>query len=141
MCLRGGSFFQFSKICLHFSAVCLQFFNKTNASQTHFGFINLGSEMLSFWIIALRKGEFWVGSPCKMKLFQTYQLATTAKAEIRRNFMLLLQILTVECSRNSKSHQFIVTFGGQLVRRSAYCAIFKTPRKSVNWQKKLYKSN
>ena len=24
--LRGGSFFQFLKICLHFSAVCLQFF-------------------------------------------------------------------------------------------------------------------
>ena len=28
MHLRGGSFFQFSKICLHFSAVCLQFFQK-----------------------------------------------------------------------------------------------------------------
>ena len=28
MCLRGGGFFQFSKICLHFSAVCLQFFKK-----------------------------------------------------------------------------------------------------------------
>ena len=59
-----------------------------------------------------------------MKLFQTYQLATTAKAEIRRNFMLLLRILTVECSRNSQSQLFIVTFGGQLVRRSAYSAQF-----------------
>ena len=28
MSLGGGSFFQFSKICLHFSAVCLQFFKK-----------------------------------------------------------------------------------------------------------------
>ena len=26
MCLSDGRFFQFSKICLHFSAVCLQFF-------------------------------------------------------------------------------------------------------------------
>ena len=28
MCLRGGRFFLFSKICLHFSAVCLQFSKK-----------------------------------------------------------------------------------------------------------------
>ena len=28
MRLRGGSFFQLLKICLHFSAVCLQFFKK-----------------------------------------------------------------------------------------------------------------
>ena len=28
MCFRCGSFFQFSKICLHFSALCLQFFKK-----------------------------------------------------------------------------------------------------------------
>ena len=27
-------FFQFSKICLHFSAVCIQFFKKTTASQS-----------------------------------------------------------------------------------------------------------
>ena len=64
MCLRGGGFFQFSKICLHFSAVCLQFFKKTTASQTHFGFTNMGSEVLSFWVIGLRKGQFWFGSPC-----------------------------------------------------------------------------
>ena len=46
MRLRGGSFFQFSKICLHFSAVCLQFFKKTATSQTHFGFITWGQKCL-----------------------------------------------------------------------------------------------
>ena len=35
MCLRGGSFFQFSKICLHFSAVCLQFFKKKPPPLKH----------------------------------------------------------------------------------------------------------
>ena len=45
MGLGGGSFFQFSKICLHFSAVCLQFFKKSATSQTHFGFDNIGSNM------------------------------------------------------------------------------------------------
>ena len=48
MCLRGGRFFQFSKICLHFLAVCLQFFKKSTAYQTHFGFSNIGSNMHRF---------------------------------------------------------------------------------------------
>ena len=50
----------------------------------------------------------------KMKLFQTYHLATTAKAEIRRNFILLVQTLIVECSWDSQSLLFIVNFDGQL---------------------------
>ena len=57
-------FFQFLKICLHFSTVCLQFFKKTTTSQTHYGFTNMGSEVLSFWVISLGKGQFWFGSPC-----------------------------------------------------------------------------
>ena len=62
MCLRGSSFFQFSEICLHFSAVCLQFFKKTTASQIHFGFTNMGSEMLSFRVMVIwnEKILIWV---------------------------------------------------------------------------------
>ena len=52
MRLKSGSFYQFSKICLHFSAVCLQFFKKT-ASQTHFGFTNIGSNMHRFSATAI----------------------------------------------------------------------------------------
>ena len=52
MGLGGGSFFQFSKICLHFSAVCLQFFQKNTTSQTHFGFTNMGSNILTLEVTA-----------------------------------------------------------------------------------------
>ena len=45
--------FQFLKICLHFSTVCLQFFKKTTASQTHFGFTNIGSNMQRFCATAI----------------------------------------------------------------------------------------
>ena len=37
---------------------------KPNASQTHFGFSNIGSEMHCFRVKALRKEQFWFGSPC-----------------------------------------------------------------------------
>ena len=45
---EGSFFFNFSKICLYFSAVYLQFFKKITASQTHFGFTNIGSNMHCF---------------------------------------------------------------------------------------------
>ena len=64
MRLRGGSFFKFSKICLHFSAVCLQFFKSIIAYQTHFGFTNIGSEMHSFRDTAIWNNGFLFGSPC-----------------------------------------------------------------------------
>ena len=57
-------FFQFSKICFHFSAVCLQFFKTTATSQTHFGFINIGSKELSFGFTAISKGKLWFRAPC-----------------------------------------------------------------------------
>ena len=60
----GGSFFQFWKICLQFSAFCLQFFKKTASSQTHFGFANIGSEMHTFRVTAIWSCNFWFGSPC-----------------------------------------------------------------------------
>ena len=37
---------------------------KWYASQTHFGFINMGSEMNSIRVIAKRHFKFWFGSPC-----------------------------------------------------------------------------
>ena len=46
-------FFNFQKFCLHFSAVCLQFFKKNTTSQTHFGFTNMGSNMLTLEVTAL----------------------------------------------------------------------------------------
>ena len=44
--------------------------NKTDSSQTHFGFTNLGPEMLIFSVIAKRNFKFWFGSPCI--IFHTY---------------------------------------------------------------------
>ena len=67
MCLRGGRFFQFTKICLHFSAVCLQFFKKSIASQTHFGSTNRGSNMHHFWGTAFYFCNFSNGSHCSDK--------------------------------------------------------------------------
>ena len=65
MRLRGGSVFL--KNCKQTAEKCKQIFwklKKTTASQTHFGFTNMGSEVLSFRVIALRKEQFWLGSPC-----------------------------------------------------------------------------
>ena len=38
---------------------------KTTTSQTHFGFTNMGSEMLQFRGRAIWNNGFWFGSPCK----------------------------------------------------------------------------
>jgi len=95
MGLGGGSFFQFSKICLHFSAVCLQFFKKTTASQTHFGFANMGSEVLSFWVMGLRKGQFWFGSPCSITKLLGTSFAMISKSAFKNDnkFRLILWFL------------------------------------------------
>ena len=66
MCLRGGRFFQFSKICLHFSAVCLQFFKKSATSQTHFGFTNIGSNMHRYKVTAIWNFHFSNETPCNL---------------------------------------------------------------------------
>ena len=49
---------------LHFSAVCLQFFKGSTASQTHFGFINLGSNKHCFWATAFYFCYFSNRTPC-----------------------------------------------------------------------------
>ena len=66
MCLRGGRFFQFSKICLHFSAVCLQFFKKSATSQTHFGFTNIGSNMNRYRATAIWNFHVSNETPCSV---------------------------------------------------------------------------
>ena len=53
-----------------FSALCLQFFNKSSAFQTHFGFTNIGSGMLTFRDRANWKSKFWFGSPCSFALIE-----------------------------------------------------------------------
>ena len=43
---------------------------KTATSQIHFGFTNIGSEVVSFRVIAIQNQKLWFGSPCthqKMK--------------------------------------------------------------------------
>ena len=52
------SFFQFSKICLHFQLIVYKFKKKPTASQTHFGFINMGSNMRRFSATATSFGLF-----------------------------------------------------------------------------------
>ena len=67
-------FFNFRKFVYIFQLFVYNFSKKTTASQTHFGFTNLGLELLSFWVIALRKGEFWFGSPCTYVIYIMYLL-------------------------------------------------------------------
>ena len=45
-----------------------QFSQKTSASQTHFGFTNIGSGMPTFRDTANWKSKFWFGSPCRVDL-------------------------------------------------------------------------
>ena len=49
-----------------------QFSQKTSTSQTHFGFINIGSETLTFRCRANRKSKFWFGSPCMYLYWHTF---------------------------------------------------------------------
>ena len=60
--LEASIYFHFSADCLQFSAVCLQFFKKLYASQMHFGFTNMGSEMHIFTVIAKKTFQIliWV---------------------------------------------------------------------------------
>ena len=71
MSLRGSSFFfQLSKI-FQFQAVCLQFFKYTSASQTHFGFTNIRSNMHSFHSTAIYFDNFLLEHPVDSeKMFQ-----------------------------------------------------------------------
>ena len=57
-------FFNFQKFVYIFQLFVYNFSNKTDDSQTHFGFINIGSEMLIFRVIAKTNFKFWFGSPC-----------------------------------------------------------------------------
>ena len=66
--LRGGRSFQFLKNCLHFSAVCLQFFKWIAVSQTHFGFANIGSKMHRFSTTAIYFWEFSIRFPPVAKI-------------------------------------------------------------------------
>ena len=57
-CVLGvADFFQFS-------AVCLQFPKKSATLQTHFGLYNMGSNIHSFWAMAIWNKKFRFGSPC-----------------------------------------------------------------------------
>ena len=67
MCLGGVSLFWKFFIAL----------NKTDNSQTHFGFTNLGPEMLIFSVIAKRNFKFWFGSPDDI-VWWTYVLGNDA---------------------------------------------------------------
>ena len=68
-CVREAVvFFNFRK---NFQLFVYNFLKKTTASQTHFGFTNMGLEMLSFKGIAIWNKKFRFGSPC------TYYKSTT----------------------------------------------------------------
>ena len=54
--------------CKQTAEKCKQIFEnwkKNTASQTHFGFTNMGSEMNILRIIDNWISKFWFGSPCK----------------------------------------------------------------------------
>ena len=64
--LRGSRFFSFLKFCLHFLAVVYNFSNKLHtASQTHFGFTNMGSNMYCFWATVSYFCNFSNWTPCR----------------------------------------------------------------------------
>ena len=77
MFLGVADFFQFSAVCLQFSAVCLQFPKKSATLQTHFGLYNMGSNIHSFWTMAIWNEKFWFGSPCITNQNLLIQMAIT----------------------------------------------------------------
>ena len=64
MRLRDGSFSQFLKICLHFSAVCLQFFKKKLPPLKHIlALPTWGQKSLISELQPFEKGNFDLGHP------------------------------------------------------------------------------
>ena len=68
MCLRGSRFFQWYQICLQFWAVCLQFFKGSTASQTHFGFTNIGLKVHLFSSTAIYFFDYFQSQDTTCKL-------------------------------------------------------------------------
>ena len=62
MCFRGGSVFQFLRICFYFSAVCLQFFNKNCHLSKPFWLYQHGVRSVQFQSYSHSKSEIliWV---------------------------------------------------------------------------------
>ena len=58
------NFFDFQLFVYNFQLFVYNFSKKLDASQTHFGFTNMGSEMHGFRVIAKRHFKFWFGSLC-----------------------------------------------------------------------------
>ena len=65
-----------------------QFSQKTSASQTHFGFTNIGSGMPTFRDRAIWKSKFWFGSPCRFYLHKQFVLL---------QIVLCIQIISFLC--------------------------------------------
>ena len=61
--MRGGSFFQFSKIILHFSAVCLQLFKKNLHLSHILALPTWGQKCLVSEIEQIEKVNFDLGHP------------------------------------------------------------------------------
>ena len=66
----------FTCFCFEFSLCYIQLAQeaekKMYISQIHFGFTNLGSQVHSFWVIAVWIRKFWSWTPCMFKSFNTY---------------------------------------------------------------------
>ena len=65
-----------------------QFSQKTSASQTHFGFTNIGSGMPTLRDRAKWKSKFWFGSPCRFYLHKQFVLL---------QIVLCIQIISFLC--------------------------------------------
>ena len=81
---NSGRFFQVLKICLHFSAVYLQFFKKSAISQTQFGFTNVGSNMHRYRATAISNFHFSNETPCMRAAaaFLLVVLTSTVAAQV-----------------------------------------------------------
>ena len=70
--LEAVVFFNFRKFVFIFQLFVYNFSEKTSASQTHFGFTNIGSEMHSFRGTAIWNYGFWFGSPCTYNSYKSW---------------------------------------------------------------------
>ena len=61
---EAAVFFSILKFFFIFQLFVYNFSKKAATSQTHFGFINIGSKELSFGFTAISKGKLWFRAPC-----------------------------------------------------------------------------
>ena len=96
-------------------------------SQTYFGFTNLGSQVHSFWVIAVWIRKFWSWTPCTIVWIWLNHVICPKQNLVPVNFFMNLNSLTLRysgmCFLNNK--KIVMVFLCEFLLLLLLCAITK----------------